>query len=119
MKKLMFLIAIATTLMVGISGCESWNSDTMSNFTTTLDSIVDAALPIATQLGVAAAQEYVNGQVSEGTITSEQASTINTAITSAAASLTAEKSPALKKSYWTLTSTKDNIKKEVHSKLGY
>jgi mevalonate pyrophosphate decarboxylase len=81
---------IVTFTMFGLliaAGCLSTEQQTQ--VTSTIETVVDAAIPVAAQLGTVAAQAYVSGQVSEGNLTTEQAQAINSAIGSVSSSFVA------------------------------
>ena len=84
--KLACLVISMFGLMMA-SGCLS--TEQQAQVSSAIETVVDAALPVAAQLGTVAAQAYVSGQVSEGNLTTEQAQAINSAISSVASSITA------------------------------
>jgi hypothetical protein len=136
MKSLILSAFVGILAAFGLAACNSDGSINYDKLNTVLTQVVDTALPIAANLGSVAAQSYVSGLVSDGTLTQDQATAINEVIastaTSIASSVVAEaassaaattetkalKSKAISKSLWLSSETKAEILAKVKAKLG-
>ncbi|OGV36150.1 MAG: hypothetical protein A2020_12155 [Lentisphaerae bacterium GWF2_45_14] len=116
------MIVIAMFGLLIASGCLT--TEQQAQVTSTIESVVDAALPVAAQLGTVAAQAYVSQQVSEGNLTTEQAQAINSAIASVASGITAAvvgtataETAKDVKSPWLSTSVRNRVVNDALSRL--
>ena len=78
-------IVLTTLMALGLTACTTAQLNQAAGV---IEAVIDTALPIATSIGVAAAESYVADQVAQGNITAAQAAAINSALSQVATEVT-------------------------------
>jgi hypothetical protein len=105
-------ICIALMLSFILTGCDETQAQALL---AAAEPLVDTICQTASTVGTAAANQYIQQQVTEGNLTSEQAQAINSAISSVAASIGTYNKDI--RSPWLSSSTRNKVVDAALSKL--